>query len=380
MISKHHHSDIGRFIAHLNAAINNIRLYSISHPQAGRYIQIAFTDISDLLRSQNTITLILVDEDIVIDHQPLQADRSNISSFIRILKENAIERITFSNGLPENDFSDFIFRLASPVTQSIMSGPFIKVGKVSLKIKPQAIEGQSALSSDQTETIAHLKEVRDRKLEEVKSLYNRAKGHRKINVAGFDDMLKAFIKGFSKGLPPMALLAILKSADEYTFTHVINVCILTMSQAESLGFKGEYLYQIGIASVLHDVGKLFVPEEIIRKPDMLTREERSIIETHTIKGAKYILNLENIPKLAVLGAMEHHIKYNGSGYPLIRGGWQPNIVSQMIAIADVFDALRSRRSYSEPKSLELIKQILQQEKGTTFNPFLVDNFLKLIER
>ncbi len=193
-------------------------------------------------------------------------------------------------------------------------------------------------------------------------------------------MLKAFIKGFSKGLPPMALLAILKSADEYTFTHVINVCILTMSQAESLGFKGEYLYQIGIASVLHDVGKLFVPEEIIRKPDMLTREERSIIETHTIKGAKYILNLENIPKLAVLGAMEHHIKYNGSGYPLIRGGWQPNIVSQMIAIADVFDALRSRRSYSEPKSLELIKQILQQEKGTTFNPFLVDNFLKLIER
>jgi len=171
----------------------------------------------------------------------------------------------------------------------------------------------------------------------------------------------------------------LKSIDEYTFTHVINVCILTMSQAESLGFSGEHLYQIGVASVMHDAGKLFIPEEILNKPGKLSEKERAIIETHTTKGARYIIGLENIPRIAVLGALEHHIKYDGTGYPSIRRKWNPNLVSQMIAIADVFDALRSRRSYSEPKSTEQIIKILIEEKGSAFNPFLVDHFIKLIQ-
>jgi HD-GYP domain-containing protein (c-di-GMP phosphodiesterase class II) len=130
---------------------------------------------------------------------------------------------------------------------------------------------------------------------------------------------------------------------------------------------------------MHDAGKLFIPEEILNKPGKLSNEERAVIETHTTKGARYILGLENIPRIAVLGALEHHIKYDGTGYPSIKGKWNPNIVSQMIAIADVFDAMRSRRSYSEPKSNERIIQILTEEKGTTFNPFLVDSFIKLIK-
>jgi HD-GYP domain-containing protein (c-di-GMP phosphodiesterase class II) len=204
------------------------------------------------------------------------------------------------------------------------------------------------------------------------------KKQQQIDLRGVDDLLKAFIKGFSEGINPITLLASLKSSDEYTFTHVVNVCILTMSQAETLGFTGEHLYQIGIASVLHDVGKLYVPDGIINKPGKLTSKEREIIETHTTQGAKYIIGIGNMPKLAVLGALEHHIKFDGSGYPTIKGGWEPNIVSQMIAIADVFDAMRSRRAYSEPKPQEKIVSILKQESGTSFNPTLVKNFLRLI--
>jgi HD-GYP domain-containing protein (c-di-GMP phosphodiesterase class II) len=129
---------------------------------------------------------------------------------------------------------------------------------------------------------------------------------------------------------------------------------------------------------MHDAGKLFIPGEILNKPGKLTEKERTIIESHTTKGARYIIGLENIPRIAVLGALEHHIKYDGTGYPLIRKNWNPNLVSQMIAVADVFDALRSRRSYSEPKSTEQIISILTKEKGTAFNPFLVDHFIKLL--
>jgi HD-GYP domain-containing protein (c-di-GMP phosphodiesterase class II) len=201
-----------------------------------------------------------------------------------------------------------------------------------------------------------------------------------MDIRGVGDMVKAFIGGFARGLNPLGLLASLKSSDEYTFTHVVNVCILTMSQAESLGIAGQHLYNIGISSVMHDVGKLFIPEEILNKPGALTVQERQVIESHTVLGAQYLLRMKDIPHLAVLGALEHHLKYDGSGYPKLSAAWKPNIASQMIAVADVFDALRSRRSYSEPMSMKVAVKILTEEKGTTFHPILVDNFLKLITR
>jgi response regulator RpfG family c-di-GMP phosphodiesterase len=92
------------------------------------------------------------------------------------------------------------------------------------------------------------------------------------------------------------------------------------------------------------------------------------------------MGLDGIPKLAVLAALEHHLKYDGTGYPSIKGGWRPNIASQIIAISDVFDAMRSRRSYQEPQPLEKIEEVLRKGSGTQFNPKLVEHFLRLIKR
>jgi response regulator RpfG family c-di-GMP phosphodiesterase len=102
-----------------------------------------------------------------------------------------------------------------------------------------------------------------------------------------------------------------------------------------------------------------------------------IIETHTTKGARYLMGTEGIPKLAVLASLEHHLKFDGSGYPSIKGGWTPNIASQMISIADVFDAMRSRRSYQEPQPISKIESVLWEGAGKEFNPKLVENFFRL---
>jgi HD-GYP domain-containing protein (c-di-GMP phosphodiesterase class II) len=131
--------------------------------------------------------------------------------------------------------------------------------------------------------------------------------------------------------------------------------------------------------MLHDLGKLFIPEEIINKPGTLTSEEWSIINTHPTRGALYLQGGSEIPHLAVLAAMEHHMRYDGQGgYPRIKSEWKPHIVSRMVAVADVFDALRSRRSYQEPKPLSSIIEILKAEKGKALDPYLVDNFLELL--
>jgi HD-GYP domain-containing protein (c-di-GMP phosphodiesterase class II) len=382
------HEDLSRVIAQLTAAVTNTSLYSAKHPQVAAYIEKAYGVLADLLRLKPEITILLIGNDLVADNRPLPSGGAYIDNFVRILKKKAIERITFISGVPKAELHDLIHDLASPDTVAARSSTCIKLGKVELRVKradeqliSPAAESAAAVSPGvPQEDLQALLALTARELDELKDVYLRIKKHKQIDVRGVDDIVKGFISGFRKEISPLGLLASLKSAHEYTFTHVTNVGILTIGQAETLGFTGEHLHQVGVASLLHDVGKLFIPEEILSKPTALTSDERKIIETHTVKGARYLMGLEGIPKIAVLAAMEHHLKYNGTGYPSIKGGWRPNIVSQMISISDVFDAMRSRRSYQEPMPLEKILEVLRKGSGTSFNPQLVEHFLKLIKQ
>lgn len=380
MSSSHDNTDLYHFLTQLNAVVINMHLYAAEHPQAERYLSSAFHSLQGLLRILPEITLMLIGDDMVVNNTPLLIGRLNLSNFHRLLNERGVERLSFLHGVTEGEFQQFIRGLASQKDAGIRSSQCIKIGKVELRAKREGLPGDTGDGEAGDDRIRTIQEVRDSRYDEIKTLYHAARHHKKIDTRGVDDLIKAFIQGFTIGINPLGLMATLKSSDEYTFTHVVNVCLLTMGQAEALGIRGDQLYQVGVASMLHDVGKLFIPDEIINKPGKLTDKERRIIETHTIQGARYLLRIEHIPKLAVLGAIEHHIKYDGTGYPSFNRRWKPNVVSQMIAIADVFDALRSRRVYSDPKPADFIFKILNREKGTTFNPFLVNNFMKLISR
>lgn len=370
---------IEKVISNINAAVTNMRLYSTKHPKINRYLEDAYGELYRLFLDKPLTTIMLIDDQMVVDNVSLKNRGSRGDQFARILKENDIEHITFKSGISKQEFYFLVKQLANPEGETIKSSEYLKLGKVELRVDEKTVTQEDiTLSDDEKEHLLALRSVRDDKLGEIRIMYSQISKRKSIDIQVVDELIKAFIRGFSYGINPIHMLAKLKSVDEYTFTHVVNVCILTMSQAESLGFKGEQLYEIGIAAVLHDSGKLFIPDEILNKPGRLTDNERSIIETHTVKGAQYILGLKNISKLAVLGALEHHIKYDGTGYPNILKKWKPNIVSQMIAIADVFDAMRSRRVYKDAKPVSLIVKILTQEKGTSFNPLLVDNFLKLL--
>ena len=381
------HAELGHILAQLTAAVTNTNLYSPAHPQVAQYIEKAYSQLQELMRTKPEITVLLIGDDLVADNRPLPAGSGSVASFIRIMKKKSVERLTFIAGMPKTELQDLIWDLASPDAVSIRSSAGIKLGKVELRVKKAGQEsgpgGQGAIqpaSQVSQEEYPELLALTASELDELKEMYFSAKKHRKIDVRGVDDMVKGFIKGFRQEINPLALLSSLKSSSEYTFTHVTNVCILTMNQAEHLGFSGKHLHQLGVASLLHDVGKMFIPDEILSKPGMLTPAERRTIETHTVKGARYLMGIEEIPKLAVLSALEHHKKFDGSGYPSIKGGWTPHITSQMISIADVFDAMRSRRSYAEPASLEKIEGVLREGSGTSFNPQLVDHFLKLINQ
>src|SRR5712691_1791640 len=175
----------------------------------------------------------------------------------------------------------------------------------------------------------------------------------------------------------MALTA-LKDYDNYTFTHMVNVSILTMAQARGLGIEGPLLREFGMAALMHDIGKVKTPSDILNKPDKLTEEEFGIMKRHTIDGAEILRSTADIPPLSPVVAFEHHLRLDGTGYPDGVNRPQLNLATMLCGIADVYDAMRSQRNYQQAFPSERILKVLQRNDGSQFDKHLVRRFVQLL--
>ncbi|RMG60685.1 MAG: HD domain-containing protein, partial [Deltaproteobacteria bacterium] len=216
---------------------------------------------------------------------------------------------------------------------------------------------------------------------EVREVLSAFSPFRKVALKGVEELVVNFILTFKREYSILRLLLPVRSYSEYTYTHAANVSILTIFQAQALGIGGKLLHEVGIAALLHDVGKLFIPREILEKKGRLTEEEFEVITGHTVQGAKYLSAIENLTPMASIVAYEHHMRFDGKGYPHGRKKRKKqNIVSQMVQIADFFDALRSRRPYKRSWGVEEILALMREGRGSEFNPLLVDVFSRELLR
>jgi putative nucleotidyltransferase with HDIG domain len=372
--------EIGRFITRLTVAIQNVGMYPDDHPQVLSKTQEAFDLLDLLLKDVREITILLIGEYVSVNNKPLLMPTSYEAAFVSFMKRNGVEWISFFRGLPFAQLEDFIHSFASLGSSFMNSTRYIKLGKIKLKENDKIRMAEKSNLEASGNDIGNVLDLRSQPKEQmIKNIYQSCRDKNKIDLNMVDEIIANFMVIIHES-NPIKLLAEIKSNDEYTFTHSSNVGILAMSLAEHLGFTGHYLNKIGIAALLHDVGKTTTPDDILLKNGPLTKEERTIMEEHTINGAMYLMKLEGVNNLTILAALEHHIKYDGSGYPKIKEGGEPNIVSQIIAVADVYDALRSKRPYRAPMSHDQIIRLMTNESGTTFNPYIVKCFLRIIQQ
>lgn len=163
--------------------------------------------------------------------------------------------------------------------------------------------------------------------------------------------------------------------DDDTGKHIQRVQIFSRKIAEGLGMDGEMVSEIYRYSSLHDVGKVAIPDGILKKPGKLTPEEFEVMKSHTTIGLK-ILDFSSISQLLKNIVYSHHEKWNGSGYPQGLAGESIPIEARVVAIADVYDALRSRRPYKEPFDTEKSFRIINESSGSHFDPKIVEVFTK----
>lgn len=176
-----------------------------------------------------------------------------------------------------------------------------------------------------------------------------------------------------------ALVKTIDAKDPYTNGHSIRVAEYTRMLAEQAYTDSDELHNIYNIALLHDIGKIGIPDNIINKPGKLTDEEYNIIKGHTLTGAKILSEIKSAPEL-IYGAKYHHERYDGKGYPCGLKGEEIPEISAIIAVADAYDAMTSNRSYRKLLPQETVKQEIEKGLGTQFNPKWGKIMLKLIEK
>ena len=191
-------------------------------------------------------------------------------------------------------------------------------------------------------------------------------------------MIDGLAQAVAQNRTALLALTTLKNYDNYTFTHMVNVSILTMGQARGLGIDGALLREFGLAALMHDIGKVRTPLEVLNKPDKLTEAEFVIMKRHVVEGAEILRATPDIPALAPVVAFEHHLRIDGSGYPDRVTRPALNVGTMLCGIADVYDAMRSQRAYQQAFPSDRILQVLKRNDGTQFDQHLVRRFVQLI--
>ena len=159
---------------------------------------------------------------------------------------------------------------------------------------------------------------------------------------------------------------------------MVNVSILTMGQARALGIDGRLLREFGLSALMHDIGKVRTPKEILNKPDKLTDDEFVIMRRHVVDGAEILRRTPEMPILAPVVAFEHHLRMDGTGYPFGAKRATLNLATMLCSISDVYDAMRSQRAYQQAHPSDRILAVLRRSDGAQFEQNLVRRFVQLL--
>jgi putative nucleotidyltransferase with HDIG domain len=358
------------------AALRSTQLYSKGHPIITRNLE-TLSGAMQLLHSlQPSIVIGLVGDEVIVDDMPM-AKADTLGGFVRRLQQSGVERITIDRGVTIEEISTFIDAVTTIDTRNAGEDdaanafpvmPHVRVGRVTVE---QKIEGSLT-------DMATIKRLYNDAVSAAGDVWESAQSEGRPDPTVSRTMIDGLAQAVAQNRRALLALTTLKNYDNYTFTHMVNVSILTMGQARGLGIDGPLLREFGLAALMHDIGKVKTPIEILNKPDKLTDDEFAIMKRHVVDGAEILRATPDVPALAPVVAFEHHLRTDGSGYP--GGVARPslNIGTMLCSIADVYDAMRSQRSYQQAFPTDRILAVLKRNDGKQFDQHLVRRFVQLI--
>lgn len=359
----------------LASALRGAQLYLPSHPLVARTTEALVAVLRQLHATEPVIAIGLIGEELVVGDTPLTRTSIGLSELMRRLQRVGIERVSFERGVTAEELSEFVQAVAALPLQGSASAtelptfPHIRVGR--LATERRVAEG---IGSD----MATIRRLYSEAVKAAETVWASAQQEGQPDLPTARHVIESLAEAVQHNRTAVVALTAMKSYDNYTFTHMVNVSILTMGQARALGIEGRLLRELGLAALMHDIGKVRTPLEILNKPDKLTDDEFAIMKRHVVDGAEILRRTPEMPTLAPVVAFEHHLRLDGTGYPagVVRGAL--NLGTMLCSIADVYDAMRSQRAYQQAFPTDRILAVLKRNDGAQFDQHLVRRFVQLL--
>lgn len=366
------------FLTTLGQAFSALALYGPAHPMRETAVQRLRVVMMQLMTPRQPVTISFLDDEIIFANRVVTDLRG--WEWGARLAAAGVQRLEFTGGVePTIEDVDAMLgelraRLSAPTEPS---RPWSLHG---IRLGPLAVSTEAASATPKPLSVMNAVDYPelDGEIEAVNFVHDEVSCGHGVPMAEVEAIVHGLAVTIHRERHVMLPLLDLRTFDEYTTTHSCNVAMLALGLSEALGLTEGDTRAIGTAALLHDIGKVRIPQEVLIKAGKLTPEERRLIESHPVEGAR-ILSQRGIGNgLAATVAYEHHIWYDGNGgYPGFRFPRTTHYASRIVHVCDIYDALCSRRPYREAWSRDKALELIEQIAGIELDPAIATTFVTM---
>jgi HD-GYP domain-containing protein (c-di-GMP phosphodiesterase class II) len=370
---------LNRILVKLLAAYNNVKLYGSKHNVSEKSLDELFEILSEALKQSEEFNIVLRGLHIYIMGERLKISSTNfpfIKQIVDLFKEKEIGGLKISRNYTKQELGTFFEQLSKEgLKYENLKENLASLGIMSIKILPMLVQPTEIVDPKK-----RVKQVYFETINLVKNLSTQG-SLSKPSYTKFTVGVLYLIDTLKTSESLLLGLTVVKNYDDFLYNHSVNTAILALSLGVRIGLKSKELLKLGQAALLHDIGMINIPRNILKKESLLTEEEWKIVRTHPINGFRITLDLMGLSEETapiLLSILEHQKGYDGSGYPdFIKNG--VSLYSRIIQIADFYDAVTTPRFYNPiPMSPAEAIAYLVKYSGKLFDPLLSKHFINLL--
>ena len=378
-------ADAVKFLHSMAQAISTMALYRDGHPARERTVDQSFDLLQRLRQADPTPVFSFLGGEVIYEGRGLQELKD--WDWAGRLADAGVERLEMSMGVMREEYEEFLEMVLSrvaiasidtsrPVDTSLArpeKRSSIRFGSIGVR----GIGVEQHVDQPATATIGYnLQEEADA----VRWMHQEVQDTAMLPLMEAEAVVRSLSVAMHSDSQMIIPLLQLKEFDQYTTTHSTNVAVLAMALAEYLELGAKDVRNYGVAGLLHDLGKVRVPKDILVKPGKLTEQERDVMRLHPEDGARIILQRESRLDLAATVAYEHHIVLNGTGYPHLHYPRNCHHASHLVHICDFYDALRTNRPYRGAWESEKVLSYIENGIGREFEETAARAFVAMMQK
>jgi hypothetical protein len=363
------------FLTSFVQTLATIRLYSPGHPQRSRAVDTSYDQLARLLAVDPHPRFSFLERSVIYGELPIH----NLPNWpwAQRLSAVGVQRMEFDASVTREDyevFVDHVLNLLATADEGFRprgKGTSVKFGTVGFR------EGEPGIPAETPSPGLKVYSL-DEEVGVVQYLQDQVTQKGEIPSDEVETVVRSLAVAMRQEATLMAPLLELRNHEQYAAIHAVNVAMLVMTFAESLGLSDSDVHAFGIAGLLHDTGMTLIPPELTHKGS-LTPDERAVVESHSIEGARLIIR-QNGNDLAATVAYEHHMRPDGSGYPRFYFPRDTHFASKIVSVCSAYDALRMARPYRPAWNMHRVLEYIYEGAGTVFDKDVAWHLVGMMQR